>query len=438
MRKPVIAIVGRPNVGKSTLFNRLLKQRLAIEDDTPGVTRDRLYRDMEWNGIPFTLVDTGGLMTRAQEEMDTLVSKAAEAAIEQADRVVFVVDGRVEVTDLDVEIARLVQRHNRPVILAVTKIDSPHLETSIYDFYSLGLGDPLAVSGISGMNTGDLLDLMVEGLESTGQSETDTDTVNFAVLGRPNVGKSSLVNRLLGEDRQIVSDIPGTTRDAIDHTMKYMGKQVVLVDTAGLLRKDVLGRGEQLDYYTSLRTMSALERCDVAAVLVDAVEGLTQYERRLIDEVRQKGKGLIVVFNKWDLVEKDSYTMNQVDAEYLRALPDLAFAPRLFISAMTGQRSRALLDKALQVHAERLKRIPTSTLNDFIHRVTEKVPPPAIKGKWLKIKYSSQVAVAPPLFTFFLGSPELMPEHYKRYLENRLREEYGFEGVPMKVVFRKK
>ena len=438
MKKPIIAVVGRPNVGKSTLFNRLLHQRLAIEDDTPGVTRDRLYRDMEWNGIPFTLVDTGGLMTRAQEEMDNLVSQAAEVAIEQADKVIFVVDGRVEMTDLDVEIARLVQRHNRPVKLAVTKIDAPHLEANIYDFYALGLGDPLGVSGVSGMNTGDLLDWVVEGFDKPEDQQDDPDTINFAILGRPNVGKSSLVNRILGEDRQIVTNIPGTTRDAVDHSLKYNGKKVVLVDTAGLLRKDVLGRGEQLDYYTSLRTISALERCEVAAVLVDSEEGLTQYERRLIDDVRQKGKGLIVVFNKWDLLEKDDMTMKRTDDEFVRALPDLSFVPRLYISALTGQRARKLLDLALQVHEERLKRISTSQLNKFVEYITEKVPPPAVKGKWLKIKYASQVATAPPIFAFFLGDPELMPDNYKRYIENRLREEYGFEGVPMKVVFRKK
>lgn len=438
MKKPMIAVVGRPNVGKSTLFNRLLHKRHAIVEDTPGVTRDRLYRDMDWNGIPFTLVDTGGLMTRAEEQMDELVSKAAQVAIEQADKVIFVIDGRVEVTDLDVEIARLVQKYDRPVKLAVTKIDAPHLEANIYEYYSLGLGDPIGVSGVSGMNTGELLDWVVEGYEKPEEIEDDPNTINFAILGRPNVGKSSLVNRLLGEDRQIVSDIPGTTRDAVDHTLKYNGKKVVLVDTAGLLRKDVLGRGEQLDYYTSLRTMSALERCDVAAVLIDVEEGLTQYERRLIDEVRQKGKGLIAVFNKWDLIEKDTMTQKRTDDEFLRALPDLSFVPRMYMSALTGQRARKILDMALQVHQERLKRVTTSKLNDFVEYITEKVPPPAVKGKHLKIKYSSQVAVAPPIFAFFLGFPELMPDNYKRYLENRLREEYGFEGVPMRVVFRKK
>ncbi len=434
----MIAIVGRPNVGKSTLFNRLLKRRIAIEDDTPGVTRDRLAAELEWNGVAFTLVDTGGLMTRAQEELDALVSAAAEAAIHEADRIVYVVDGTSSITDLDIEIARKVQRAGVETILAVTKVDAPHRESEIYDYYSLGFGDPMPVSGISGLGTGDLLDKMVDGLEGE-EEEVDEETVRLAILGRPNVGKSSLVNKIIGKDVQIVSTVPGTTRDPIDHPMKYMGREIVLLDTAGLRRKwGSHQEGEALEYYTAMRTLRALERSDVAVVMLDAKEGLTQYERRLLDEVRNMGKGLIAVYNKWDLVEKDTNTMVQVTKEFRRELPDLEFVPLMFISALTGQRARKVLDEAVRVRDERRKRISTSKLNDAMLKVIEATPPPAVKGKWLRIKYVSQVASDPPVVSYFMNFPELIPDNYKRFLERKLREQFGFEGVPIKVVFRSK
>jgi GTP-binding protein len=438
MPKPMIALVGRPNVGKSTLFNRLLRRRVAIVDDKPGVTRDRLHAEMEWNGVPFTLVDTGGLMTRDQEELDALVSAAAEAAISEADRLVYVVDGTAPITDLDTEIARKVQRSGLPVILAVTKTDNPKREVDIYEFYSLGLGDPVAVSGVSGLGAGDLLDAMVDGIDPFDEAEKDEETVHLAILGRPNAGKSSLVNRLAGEELQIVSEVPGTTRDPIDHTIRYMKREIVLLDTAGLRRKWGVHQGEALEYYTSLRTLKALERSNVAVVLLDAQEGLTQYERRLLDEVRLKGKGLIAVFNKWDLVEKDHATMKEITDEFRFELPDLDFIPVQFISALTGMRARKVLDLAVQVHDERRKRITTSQLNDYVSEVIEATPPPAIKGKWLRIKYASQVSTEPPVFAMFMNFPELMPDNYKRFLERRIREKWGFKGVPIRVVFRKK
>ena len=438
MPKPMIAIVGRPNVGKSTLFNRLLKRRIAIEDDTPGVTRDRLAEDLEWNGVSFTLVDTGGLMTRAQEKLDELVSAAAEAAIHEADRVVYVIDGTATITDLDVEIARKVQRAGVDTILAVTKVDAPHRETDIYDYYSLGFGEPIAVSGISGLGSGDLLDRMVDGLEGE-EEQVSEEVVRLAILGRPNAGKSSLVNKLIGKDVQIVSDVPGTTRDPIDHPMKYMGRDIILLDTAGLKRKwGSHQEGEALEYYTAMRTLRALERTDVAVVMLDAFEGLTQYERRLLDEIRNMGKGLIAVFNKWDLVEKDTDTMVQATKEFRRELPDLEFVPLMFISALTGQRARKVLDEAVKVRDERRKRISTSKLNETMLEIIEKTPPPSVKGKWLKIKYVSQVANDPPIVSFFMNFPELIPDNYKRFLERKMRELFGFEGVPIKVVFRKK
>lgn len=435
--KPLIAIVGRPNVGKSTLFNRLLRRRLAIEHDTPGVTRDRLHGEMEWNGVAFTLVDTGGLMSGAEREIDALVSAAAEAAIDAADRVVFVADGKRGISDLDARIARMVQRHGVPVILAVTKIDTLDEIPNAYDYYALALGDPIPVSGASGLNTGDLLDAMVEGLATRVPEQTE-DEVRLAILGRPNVGKSALVNRLLGQDVQIVSETPGTTRDAIDHRLRYQGRTFVLVDTAGLRRKAVIGRSEQLDYYVALRTIRALDRCDVAAVLIDATDGLTQYERRLLDEVRQKGKGLIALFNKWDLVDKDELTYKRVLDEFRGALPDLDFVPVRFISAVTGQRARTVLELALAVADRRAAHIPTAKLNRFFEQVSERSPPPSVKGRWLRMKYISQVSTDPPLFAVFVNHPELVPESYRRFLERKLREQYPLEGVPIKVAFRRK
>lgn len=437
MPKPMIAIVGRPNVGKSTLFNRLLRKRVAIEHDVPGVTRDRLHGDLEWNGVWFTLVDTGGLMTEAQEEMDALVSAAAEAAIDQADKIVFVADGKRGLSDLDVQIARKVLRHKKPVILAVTKIDTNADISDIYDYYSLGLGDPIPVSGTSGLNTGDLLDAMVDGIEH-GPVDEDKEAIHLAILGRPNVGKSSLVNKLLGQDVQIVTDIPGTTRDAIDYTVMHNERKIVLVDTAGMRRKHLTGRSEELDYYTALRTIRALERCDVAAILIDSQDGLTQYERRLFDEIRHKGKGMLALYNKWDLVEKDEMTYKRVLDQFRDDLPDLSFVPLEFISAKTGKRTNIVLDRAIEIADRRAERISTSKLNRFFETVFERTPPPSIKGKWLRMKYMSQVATNPPVISFFLNHPELMPDHYKRFLERRFREEYGFEGVPVRIVFRQK
>ncbi len=434
----MVAIVGRPNVGKSTLFNRLLKRRQAIEDDQPGVTRDRISADLEWNGYSFTLVDTGGLLTREQEGIEGLVSLAAEEAIRQADKVVFVVDGRVEPTDFDVTVARRIQKTRVPVILAVTKIDNPEREPDAASYYSLGLGDPMAVSGSSGLNTGDLLDNIVDGLPKHVVDDSEEEEVRLAVIGRPNVGKSSLVNRLIGQERQIVSDVPGTTRDAIDHSMRYKNRVLCLVDTAGLRRKSELRSAEAVDYYTALRTIRAINRSDVAAVLLDAPDGLTQWDRRLLDDVRNKGKGLIIVVNKWDLIAKDNSTLPAFERELRRQLPDLAFAPVLFSSALTGQRTRKLLDMTLEVFDSRRSRISTAKLNQFIERVIAEKPPPAVKGRWLKIKYASQVAASPPLFACFLNDPVLMPEAYRRFLERRIREEYGFVGVPLRVVFRKK
>ncbi|MBZ0265383.1 ribosome biogenesis GTPase Der, partial [bacterium] len=426
-----------PNVGKSTLFNRILRRRRAIEDDRSGVTRDRISEEFEWNGVRFNLVDTGGLVPRGAEGMDELVSKAAEAAIVQADRLVFVVDGKVSPTDVDQEIARSVLKHDKPVILAVTKIDNTQHEVDALEYYALGLGDPMAVSGVSGLNTGDLLDLMVEGFEVSGEDEEESEEIRVALIGRPNVGKSSILNKLLGEERQIVSDIPGTTRDAIDFELKYKGKTITLIDTAGLRRKKDLDR-TAIEYYTILRTIRALDQCEIAVLILDANEGLTQYDRRLIDQSRDKKKGIIAVYNKWDLVEKETGTLEATVKEFYHQLPDLSFMPLLFTSALTGQRLRKVYDQILEVDAEYRKRVSTADLNRLLEHILNVNPPPAVKGRWLRIKYVSQIASKPPLFAFFMNLPELVPEAYKRYLQRMIREEFGFTGVPIQVVFRKK
>ena len=368
--------------------------------------------------------------------MDKLVSAAAEAAMMEADKVVLVVDGQVPPTETDRDIARMVLKTKIPAILAVTKVDIPEHEPDIHEYYSLGLGDPIGVSGTSGLNSGDLLDLIVDGFEKTLKPKEES-TIRVALIGRPNVGKSSIMNRLLGEERQIVSEIPGTTRDCIDAPLRYQGKILQFIDTAGLRRKKELSK-ESLEYYTVLRTIRALDHCDIAVVILDAVEGLTQYDRRLLDDVREKCKGMIAVINKWDLVEKETGTLEAFQKEIHHQLPDLHFVPFLFTSAITGKRVRKILDLSLEVAEQRARRIPTTSLNQLLEKTLAKQPPPSIKGRWIRIKYCSQVAINPPLFAFFLNYPNLIPEEYKRFLERKLREEYGFIGVPLKLAFRKK
>ncbi|MBD3165142.1 ribosome biogenesis GTPase Der [bacterium] len=437
MGLPMVAVIGRPNVGKSTLFNRILKRRLAIEDDQPGVTRDRIHADIIWDGKPFTLVDTGGLAGKTDGDIEARVSEAAETAVHMADKVILLMDGTVGMTDDDRYIARLVQKADVPTVLAVTKLDSPKQEPDMWEFMKLGLGDPVPISGKSGRGVGELLDRLTEDFTVRDPLEEDPDELRLAIVGRPNVGKSSLLNRILGEDRQIVSDVPGTTRDATDHVIRYMKRTIRLVDTAGIRRKHEYRR-ESLDYFTYLRTLKAIDRAHTVAVLIDARKGLSQYERRIIDELRKKYKGIIVVMNKWDLVKKTNTTLAEKEKEFYFQLPDLYYVPVLFLSALTGHRARRVLDQALEIETERFKRISTSELNTFIEKALAHHPPPSVKGKWLKIKYATQPEVAPPLFAFFLSEPQLMPDSYRRYLERQIRTQYGFSGTPIKIVFKKK
>jgi len=442
MQKQIVALVGRPNVGKSTLFNRIIRRRDAITDDLPGVTRDRNYADAEWTGVPFTLIDTGGYLPDSNEAIPKAVLTQVHGAIAEANAIVFVVDARDGITSIDFEIAQHLNKANKPLILAVNKIDGIHDEIKVGEFYGLGLGvDPLSVSATAGRNIGDLLDALVGILpHQTPRLERDEaiddSSIKLAVVGRPNVGKSSFVNAILGVDKQIVTDIPGTTRDAIDTRFKYYGQDFVLIDTAGIRRRSRVK--ESVEYYSVIRSFDSILRCDVAIVLIDAVEGLTDQDKKIIEEVIGRKKGLIIAVNKWDLVEKDSKTAHQYEKVILEGLRGEKFIPIIFISALEKQRLYRTIDIVKSIHDERQKRIQTSELNDFLREIVEAYPPADYGRHQVKINYMTQVKTAPPVFMFFSNFPEAIKDNYKKYLENKIRERYGFFGVPVTLVLKRK
>jgi GTPase len=433
--KPIVAIVGRPNVGKSTLFNRLAQTRLAIIEDQPGVTRDRLYFDADWNGRTFTLVDTGGI--QIDKEGDTIeahVTRQAEVAIREADVIVFVVDGRQGVTPGDREVADLLRRTKKPVLLAVNKIENLKHEELAYEWYELGLSDPITVSALHGMGTGDLLDALVEQLPDRPEEEREEGVYRVAVIGRPNVGKSSLVNKLLGEDRVIVSDVAGTTRDAIDVHVERDGERFLFVDTAGMRRRGKVEEG--VERYSVMRALRAVERCDVVLLLIDAADGVTDQDQKIAGYADENGKATIVVVNKWDLVEKDEKTMDRFRETVRTRLSFMDYFLQAFISAKTGQRVQRLFELVRQASVSHAKRISTGTLNDLIRESMLLNPPPSDKGRRLKIFYATQISVRPPSFLFFVNDTELLHFSYRRYLENKLRETFEFEGTPLRLFFR--
>lgn len=434
MPNPIVAIVGRPNVGKSTLFNRIIGERLAIVEDLPGTTRDRLYGDAEWNGRQFTVVDTGGLAAGVEDLLGARVQAQARLAIEEADVVVFVGDAVEGVTAADEEVAELLRRSGKPVVLVANKSERGETKTAIADFYGLGLGDPVAISALHGRGTGDLLDEVVERLPPPAEGEEEPEMPHLAIVGRPNVGKSSLLNKLLGEERVIVDEVPGTTRDAIDTRLEYGGKPLLLIDTAGMRRRGRVELG--IEKYSVMRALRALQRADVALLVLDASEGITAQDTHVGSYVVEAGKGVVLVVNKWDLVPKTGGTM----AEYTRNIRSrfkyLDFAPVVFVSALTGQRVGQVLDAALTVYEERRKRVPTARLNDLVAEAAAAHNPPSIKGRTLKLYYATQVAVAPPTFVFFVNDPKLVHFSYERFLENRLREGFGFQGTPLRLIFR--
>jgi len=433
MPKPLVAIVGCRNVGKSTLFNRLIGRRLAIVSEVPGTTRDRLYGEAEWDSIPFTLIDTGGFDPASSDDLLQRVRAQAQVAIGEADVVLFVVDGKEGLTVNDEEVAHLLRRSDKPVILAVNKTESPARRLQAVDFYGLGLGPPHLISALHGMGTGDLLDELVRAFPPAEEGEKD-EAVHIAIVGRPNVGKSLLFNRILGQERVIVSEEPGTTRDAIDTRIEVDGEPVVLIDTAGLRRRAKVEVG--LEQYSVIRALRAIDRSDVVLLLIEAPEGATTQDAHIAEYIADQGRSLVLVVNKWDLIEKNSYTMQEYRQWTYRQLPFLDYVPLLFISAKTGQRVAKVLPTALRVQQERLIRIPTGELNRLVREWLFQHSPPSKGGRRLKVFYVTQAAVDPPSFIFFVNNPRLVDPSYRRYLENRLREVYSFVGTPLRFRFR--
>ena len=430
---PVVALVGRPNVGKSTLFNRLVGERMAIVEDVPGTTRDRLYGETEWAGVPFIVVDTGGLADDPRDQMVSAIRAQAELAMREADVIVLLVDAVAGLTGADEDVAEQLRVTKKPVVLAVNKADNPERRLNAVEFYSLGLGEPMPISAIHGMGTGDLLDRVVEMLPVTPEAEEDT-SIKIAIVGRPNVGKSSLLNRLIGQERSIVSDIPGTTRDAIDTRIRFQEEDITLIDTAGIRRRGKVEPG--IEKYSVLRSMRAIERADVSLLLLDAVDGITAQDSHVAGYIIQEGKSVVVIVNKWDLIEKDSNTLHEYAKQVRQELNFLDYVPVLFISARSGQRVNTVLPTALRVYEARFQRVPTSELNRLLQDAVAHHPPPSKGTARLKFYYATQVGVDPPRFVFFVNDHRLVHFSYERYLENLLRERYSFEGTPIRIAFR--
>ncbi len=435
MSKPMVAVVGRPNVGKSTFFNKLVGRRVSIVEDTPGVTRDRIYAEAEWRGRSFGLIDTGGIEPDSKDVILSQMRAQAEIAMDTADVIVFMVDGKDGLTASDREVASMLLRTGKTVLLLVNKIDTAKLPDSFYDFYELGLGEPIPVSAANMLNFGDILDRIVENFSPADEGE-DEDAVKIAVIGKPNVGKSSLVNAILGENRVIVSDIAGTTRDSIDTPFRQGEDRYVLIDTAGIRRKNRIH--EDLERFSVIRAIAAIERSDVCLLMIDAADGVTEQDKKIAGLAHEAGKGIVVVVNKWDLIEKDTNTMRDFRKELEKELAFMAYAPSVFISVLTGQRLQNVLDLAKSAAEKRAMRIPTGRLNSLIIDAVMMNPTPSDKGKHLKIYYVTQVGVKPPLFSFQINKRELMHFSYARYLENRIRSAFGFEGTSIKFVFREK
>lgn len=432
----LVAIVGRPNVGKSTLFNRIIQSRKVVVDDQPGVTRDRIYQNAEWSGKRFVLVDTGGYVPDSEDVFEKAIREQAEIAIHQAEVILFMVDAQSGVTPLDQELAGMLRKSNKSILLLVNKIDAGVHESELAQFYSLGLGDPFSVSALMGRNIGDLLDKVVEHLPENGQIDDEADTLHIAIIGRPNVGKSSLVNALLGSERTIVTDIPGTTRDSIDSVVRYHGEEIVLIDTAGLRKRSKVK--ESVEFFSSVRTFHSMDRCHVAVLLIDAVEGISHQDLTIIGEAIKRKKGIILAVNKWDLIEKETNTARQYELAIRNELGMNAFIPVLFISALEKQRIIKVIELSKRVFEERGKKIQTSALNAVIEEAVRDNRPPATRGRDITVKYATQVKRNPPVIALFSNYPKLIPDSYQRYLEKRIRAAFGFEGVPLTLVFKKK
>lgn len=436
MTKPIVAVIGRPNVGKSTFFNRLAGKRISIVEDTPGVTRDRIYTEVEWLDHRFSLIDTGGLEPSTSELIPSQMRYQAELAIETADVIIFLVDGRVGLTAQDREIAELLRKNHKPILLVVNKVDSHVHSEHYYDFYELGLGDPIEISSEMAYGIGDLLDQVVSHFPHGENISEDEELIKVAVIGKPNVGKSSLVNHLLGEERVIVSDIAGTTRDAIDTPFSVDGQNYLLIDTAGLRRKSKIH--DDVEHYSVIRAIAAIERADVCLLMIDGREGVTEQDKKVAGLSHENGKAMLILVNKWDLVEKDSKTINSMTKDIRRELGFCQYAPILFVSVATGQRLNRILPMIQHIANQNALRVQTGVLNEVVAEATLMKQPPSDKGKRLKIYYITQVSVKPPTFILFINDKELTHFSYLRYLENRIRESFGFEGTPLRFMYREK
>ena len=435
MSKPIVAIVGRPNVGKSTLFNQIGKKRVSIVDDFPGVTRDRIYLDAEWLNHQFTMIDTGGIELDSADQLLSSMRQQAQIAMEEADVIVFVVDGRAGLTSADEEVGKLLRSANKPVILAVNKTDSPQQEMNIYEFYNLGLGDPLGISASNALGLGDLLDAIVAAFPREAEEDKEADEISIAVIGRPNVGKSSIVNALIGEERVIVSNIPGTTRDAIDTHFVADDIKFILIDTAGMRRKGKID--EPVERYSVMRSLRAVDRADVVLMVINAEEGITEQDKKIAGYAHESGKGVVIIVNKWDIYpNKDDKSTLRFTEDLRDELGFLQYAPVLYTSALTHQRIPRITELVKYVADQQSMRIQTSVLNELIRDAVSVNPPPSHRGKQLKIFFMTQADIQPPKFVVFVNDLELMHFSYLRFLENKLRESFGFEGTPLKLIVR--
>ncbi|MGG5462377.1 ribosome biogenesis GTPase Der [Clostridium sp. B9] len=434
MSKPIVAMVGRPNVGKSTLFNKLAGKRISIVQDTPGVTRDRVYAESEWLNRKFTMIDTGGIEPASSDIIVKQMRRQAQIAIEMADVIVFVVDGKEGMTAADQEVAQMLRKSKKPVVLVVNKIDRLALEENSYEFYNLGIGDPVTISASQGLGLGDMLDEVVKYFNDPSEEEEDDEYIRIAMIGKPNVGKSSLINRLLGEERVIVSNVPGTTRDSIDSYLETEEGKFILVDTAGLRRKSKVK--EEIERYSVIRTYAAVEKADVAILVIDAEQGITEQDEKIIGYAHEMNKAIMVIVNKWDLIEKDDKTLLNYQKDLQQKLKFMPYAKYLFISALTGQRVHKILSTAKYCYDNYSKRVSTGLLNDVISRAVLMKEPPIVALKRLKIYYATQVATKPPKFVFFVNDPNLLHFSYGRYLENQLRESFDFDGTGIEIEYR--
>ncbi|MHB1686180.1 MAG: ribosome biogenesis GTPase Der [Ignavibacteriaceae bacterium] len=437
MKTPFVVIVGRPNVGKSTLFNRLVGKRDAIVHDRSGVTRDRNYGSADWAGKEFQIIDTGGYVPHSKDLFETAIREQVEIAISEADAILFIVDVRTGVNPVDIQIAEMLRSSNKKFLLLVNKVDSENFEPSVAEFYRLGINKIYSISALAGRKLGDMLDDLTADFIPADQDKPEDERLKIAIVGRPNVGKSSLTNALLGYDRSIVTDIPGTTRDSLDSILKYYGKEIILIDTAGLRKKKRID--ESVEFFSTIRTLKTIGESDVTVVMIDAQTGLENQDQKIIDEAVRWRKGLIIAVNKWDLIEKDNSSTKLYEQDIRDKIGSIDYAPVIFISALTKQRIFKLIDLSLSVNEERRKKIPTKQLNDVLLSEIERVPPPATgTGKEVKIKYITQVGEHYPVFLFFSNYPKNIPEHYKRFLEKLIRKNFGFSGVPMTLSFKSK